>query len=180
MPTGDVRETSINSAILSSNCSARGCEESGAIYFSMEDKYGAFKKKKRSRRPKLKQTLLAEQARPSNITSHIFNTRAFTREYIKLYDSLISPALVFALSFLSCSRSSCSIPVLSAFSSLFTQNIIILGVMNALRVDTGEVSKHEKKKRKKKEKKKALSSHAPSLLFSASSALALLPLLSAQ
>lgn len=39
VPTGDVRETSINSAILSTNCSIRGYEESGAIYFSMENKY---------------------------------------------------------------------------------------------------------------------------------------------
>jgi len=39
LPTGDVRETSINSAILSTDCSVRGYEESGAIYFSMENKY---------------------------------------------------------------------------------------------------------------------------------------------
>lgn len=44
VPTGDVRETLINSGILSSNCSTRGCEESGAIYFSMEDKYVPVKK----------------------------------------------------------------------------------------------------------------------------------------
>lgn len=44
VPAGDVRETSINSAILSTNCSVRGYEESGAIYFSMKNKYIPLKK----------------------------------------------------------------------------------------------------------------------------------------
>lgn len=44
LPTGDVTETSINSAILSTDCSIGGYEESAAIYFSMENKYVSFKK----------------------------------------------------------------------------------------------------------------------------------------
>lgn len=44
VPAGDVRETSINSAILSTNCSICGYEKSRAIYFSMKNKYvAAFK-----------------------------------------------------------------------------------------------------------------------------------------
>lgn len=39
VPTGDVRKTTINSAILSTNCAICGYEESGAIYFSMKNKY---------------------------------------------------------------------------------------------------------------------------------------------
>lgn len=39
VPIGDVRESSINSAILSTNCSICGYEESVAIYFSIENKY---------------------------------------------------------------------------------------------------------------------------------------------
>lgn len=39
VPTGDVKEASINSAILSTNCSIRGYGESAAIYFGVKDKY---------------------------------------------------------------------------------------------------------------------------------------------
>lgn len=140
-PIGDVRETSINRAILTTNCSSCGYEESGAMYFSLKNKYVSACK---AGGPKFKQSWMVSRCYR---TSHIFKTHTGLHKSFMIYFFFL-PIISLWLFFFSpscCSHFTYSIPVSSVFSPPFFQRIIMLKLMNAVRVDRWEVSKQEKR-----------------------------------